>query len=208
MKRRQNPYARSDGRTRAAKAAGYPARSIYKLREIDRRCGVFAPGQRVLDLGAAPGSWSLYASQRVGGSGRVVAVDRMEIERELAPNVTVLQVDALARELVDGPDSPLARLMPFDVVLSDMAPRTSGSKISDQARSFELFMRAVEVALEVGKVGGAFVGKVFMGPDFPEAKATVLAGYRSCRVIKPKGTRPTSTEVYVVGTGLRETEPR
>jgi len=203
VKRKRNPYSRADARTRSARAAGYPARSIYKLREIDRRCSLFARGQRVLDLGAAPGSWALYVSQRVGQEGRVVAVDRAPIDRELGGNVSVVAADALGLELLGLEDSPLRRHLPYDVVLSDMAPRTTGSKISDQTRSFELFMRAVEISLDAGKDGAAFVGKIFMGPDFPQAKEAVQRGYERCRTIKPSGTRPNSSEVYLVGQGKR-----
>ena len=86
MSRRGNPYARPDARTRSAKAAGYPARSVFKLQEIDKRLRLLRPGQRVLDLGAAPGSWSLYASERVGSTGRVLAVDLSEIRQTFGAN--------------------------------------------------------------------------------------------------------------------------
>src|SRR5688572_23141659 len=151
---RKNPYAGPDAHTRAAKAKGYPARSVFKLEEIDRRVRLLSREQRVLDLGAAPGSWSLYASERVGPNGRVLAVDRSPILQAFAPNVTVVQGDAL-----DLGTDALAEFAPYDVVLSDMAPSTSGAKASDQARSFELFMRALEVACALGKPGSHFVGK-------------------------------------------------
>src|SRR5262245_1223289 len=130
---RKNPYAGPDAKTRAAKAQGYPERSVFKLQEIDRRVRLLSRGQRVLDLGAAPGSWSLYASARVGATGRVLAVDRPPILQEFSPNVTVVQGDALSLD-----NEALGTFAPYDVVLSDMAPSTSGSKASDQARSFEL----------------------------------------------------------------------
>ena len=95
---RKNPYAGPDARTRAAKAKGYPARSVFKLEEIDRRVRLLSRGQRVLDLGAAPGSWSLYASERVGPSGRVLAVDRTPILQAFAANVSVTLGDALSLE--------------------------------------------------------------------------------------------------------------
>src|SRR6187455_1314484 len=143
---RKNPYAGADAKTRAAKAQGYPARSVFKLEEIDRRVKLFSSGQRVLDLGAAPGSWSLYASQRVGERGRVLAVDLQEIRQAFGPNVEVIQGDALDLE-----SSLFMREQAYDVVLSDMAPNTSGNKARDQAYSFELFMRALLVASEVGR---------------------------------------------------------
>jgi 23S rRNA (uridine2552-2'-O)-methyltransferase len=195
---RRNPYAGPDARTRAAKARGYPARSVFKLEEIDRRVRLFARGQRVLDLGAAPGSWSLYASERVGAVGRVLAVDRSPILQAFAPNVSVVQGDAL-----DLATEALGALAPYDVVLSDMAPSTSGAKASDQARSYELFARALEVAKTLGKGGSHFVGKLFMSGDFQEARRAVGAAYARSQVIRPDATRSRSPEVFLVGLGKR-----
>lgn len=194
MSRGKNPYRRPDAFTKAAKAQGYPARSVFKLEEIDRRVRLFRPGQRVLDLGAAPGSWAMYAAQRVGRSGAVLAVDLSPLTVALGPNVEVVQGDALCLD-----DEVLRRRGPYDVVLSDMAPATTGSRISDQARSFELFERAVAVAEALAVVGGAFVGKIFMSDDFPKAKAHVRRAFEEVRVIRPEGTRSTSFEVFIVG---------
>ena len=191
---KHNPYARPDARTRAAKAQGYPARSVFKLEEIDRRVKLFAPGQRVLDLGAAPGSWSLYAAGRVGERGAVLAIDRQPIAQTFPPNVRVVEGDALTLET-----AALSELAPYDIVLSDMAPNTSGSKGADQARSFELFMRAVDVARELGGPGSHFVGKLFMSSDFEAARAALTSAYEKCQVIRPEGTRSRSSEVFLVG---------
>lgn len=204
MSRRRNPYARADAKTRSAKAAGYPARSVHKLREIDRRCQLLRRGDRVLDLGAAPGSWSLYASERVGVNGRVVAVDLKEIAQRFGPQVTVLQGNAL--EPPPELASAIAEGGPYDVVLSDMAPNTSGDHFTDSVRSFELFMAALGVARRHGSPGGHFVAKIFMGEDFPAAKAAVTDAYGKCRIIKPEGTRANSTEIYIVGLGLKQPE--
>jgi 23S rRNA (uridine2552-2'-O)-methyltransferase len=202
-RRSKNPYARPDARTRSAKAQGYPARSVFKLQEIDERWRLLRQGQRVLDLGAAPGSWSLYASQKVGRGGRVVAVDLQEITIA-AENVTVVHGDAydLARAAADSPN-PIVAGAPYDVVLSDMAPNTSGTKSSDQARSFDLFMLALDVGTRLGKPGASFVGKIFMSGDFPRAKQAVTERFETCRVIKPEGTRSQSIEIFIVGVGLR-----
>jgi len=191
---KQNPYARPDARTRAAKAQGYPARSVFKLEEIDRRVKLFTPGQRVLDLGAAPGSWSLYAAERVGERGAVLAIDRLPMAQAFPPNVRVVEGDALTLET-----SALSELAPYDVVLSDMAPNTSGSKGADQARSFELFMRAADVARQLGRPGSHFVGKLFMSSDFGAARAALTGAYEKCQVIRPEGTRSRSSEVFLIG---------
>jgi len=170
---------------------------VFKLQEIDQRVKLLKRGQQVLDLGAAPGSWSLYAAERVGDTGHVLAIDLQVIQQVFGPNVTVAQGDALSLT-----NDELARFAPYDVVLSDMAPSTSGSKVRDQAQSFELFMRALDVAAALGKPGSSFVGKLFMSGDFPAAKRAVAERYRQSKVIRPAGTRQQSTEVFLVGQGL------
>jgi 23S rRNA (uridine2552-2'-O)-methyltransferase len=189
-----NPYRRPDAFTRAAKARGYPARSVFKLEEIDRRARLLRGGQRVLDLGAAPGSWSMYASGRVGGQGKILAVDLTEITTALGANVRFVCGDALAL-----PAEVLAEAGPFDVVLSDMAPSTTGTRDADQARSHDLFMGALAIARAHTRAGGSFVGKIFMGGDFPQAKEAVRQAFEEVRVIRPEGTRSTSFEVFLVG---------
>lgn len=201
MNRRPNDYARPDRHTRAAKAAGYPARSIFKLEEIHKRYRLFKPGQRVLDLGAAPGSWSLYASQRVGPAGRVLAVDLSEITEALPANVLTRQLDVFGADR-----AALAELGPYDVVLSDMAPRTSGNKARDQALSYELCQRALGVADELGAPGSHFVAKLFMSAEFGELKRAISARYAECRVVRPEATRSQSSEVFLVGLGLESAE--
>jgi 23S rRNA (uridine2552-2'-O)-methyltransferase len=193
QRRGGNPYT-GDSRTRAARSQGFPARSVFKLEEIDRKVRLLRPGQRVLDLGAAPGSWSLYASHRVGAQGRIFAIDLQSIDQRFADNVTVLQGDVF--EIEDAIYTPHA---PFDVVLSDMAPATTGAKDLDRARSHDLFMRALAVALRFGCSGSSFAAKLFMGSDFQVAKQAVAAAYTTTRVIRPAGTRQRSSEVFVVG---------
>ncbi|HTM46845.1 MAG TPA: RlmE family RNA methyltransferase [Polyangiaceae bacterium] len=197
MNRSKNPYARADARTLQARAEGYPARSVYKLKEIDQRCKILRKGQRVLDLGAAPGSWTLYASEQVGPQGKVLAIDLSEITQRFAPNVTVVQGDALKPS--PALSAALGEVEGFDVVLSDMAPKTSGAKSRDQALSFELSMAALQIAQRFGGKGSHFVAKIFMSGDFPQAKKAVTALYESCRVIRPEGTRSVSSEVFLVG---------
>jgi 23S rRNA (uridine2552-2'-O)-methyltransferase len=200
---RKNPYAGADARSRAAKAQGYPARSVFKLSEIDRRVGLLRAGQKVLDLGAAPGSWSLYASERVGERGKVLAIDLQEIRQVFPSNVQVVHGDAF-----DLTNEVLGAYAPYDVVLSDMAPNTSGNKNSDQARSFSLFMRALEVAVALGGERSHFVAKLFMSGDFQEARKGVASHYDKVQVIRPEGTRVQSSEVFVVGLGRKKAAPQ
>ena len=198
MKNRPNPYAKPDAKTMEARKLGYPARSVFKLQEIDRRMRLLRAGQNVLDLGAVPGSWSLYASERVGLTGHVYAIDIKPIQQVFGENVKVLEGDALSLE-----SEILAEFAPYDVVMSDMAPNTSGSKFQDQARSTELFLRALEVAVEFGKPGSHFTAKIFMSGDFKAAEMDVRKAYETVKTIRPEGTRNVSTEVFVVGMGKK-----
>ena len=203
MKNKPNPYAKPDARTLEARAKGYPARSVFKLQEIDRRMRLFHAGQNVIDLGAAPGSWSLYASERVGPTGHVYAIDIKQIQQVFGENVRVLEGDALSLD-----SEALAAHAPYDVVLSDMAPNTSGSKLRDQAGSLELCLRALDVALALGKAGSHFVAKIFMSGDFQVARKLAGERYEKCQVIRPEGTRQQSTEVFIVGLGLKTPQIR
>jgi 23S rRNA (uridine2552-2'-O)-methyltransferase len=194
---RRNPYV-GDHRTKLAKAQGYPARSVFKLEEIDRRVGLFRGVKHVLDLGAAPGSWSLYAASRVPPDGRILAIDLKPITQAFPPNVKVVMGDALCLE-----NEALAAYAPYELVLSDMAPNTSGQRNMDQLRSFGLFERAVEVSVALGRRGSAFVGKLFMSGEFDKAKGLLEGAFDSVRVLRPEGTRQQSSEVFLVGLGLR-----
>ncbi|MBI4705407.1 MAG: RlmE family RNA methyltransferase [Deltaproteobacteria bacterium] len=194
---RRASYRGTDAYGRRAKAAGYRARSALKIEEIDRRVGLLRPGQRVLDLGAAPGSWSQYAAWRVGPAGRVLAVDLAPID-PIGPNVETLRSDVLGI-----PPARLATLGPYDVVLSDMAPHTSGDRATDQIRSFELFAAALDLAAALLAPGGSFVGKIFMGGAFDEARARVGAHFSTVRVLRPESTRAVSKEIFLVGLGFR-----
>jgi len=198
-----NPYRRPDAFTKAAKAQGYPARSVFKLEEIDRRVRLLRQGQRVLDLGAAPGSWSMYAAKKIAPTGKLLAIDLSPIMVSLGPNATASQGDALSLD-----NEALALHAPYDVVLSDMAPSTSGNRDADQARSFDLFMRALEVAERTVQPGGAFVGKIFMGEDFKKAEAAVKNLFREVRTLRPEGTRSVSYEVFLAGQGRKDKEAR
>lgn len=199
-RKHSNPYAGPDPKTLEAKKKGYPARSVFKLEEIQKKTQILRPGMQVIDLGAAPGSWSLYASQRVGPSGRVLSIDLQEITQGFAPNVTVVRGDAF-----DIQSEVLSRYAPYDVILSDMAPKTSGIKERDQVMSFELFERALWVAQNLGKPGtAAFVCKIFMGPEFNEAIRLAKLAFKKSRVVRPTGVRQNSKEVFLVGQELRE----
>lgn len=191
---RRGTYAGGDSRTLQARAEGYPARSVFKLQEIDDQNKILKGGLRVIDLGAAPGSWSLYAARKVGPSGKVLAIDLQEIKQAFPPNVHVVQGDAFEEH------SPLhVAHGPYDVVLSDMAPNTSGDKYRDAQRSGDLVRRALEVAKQHGKPGCHFVAKIFMGAEFEECRALVKEAFQTAKIARPKGVRDNSVEVFLVG---------
>lgn len=192
-----NPYRKPDRFTEAAKEQGYAARSVFKLEEIDRRAHVLKGGMHVLDLGAAPGSWSQYAARRISGNGRLLAVDRNPISAKLPPHARAIVGDALTL----GPE--LEEFAPYDVVLSDMAPDTTGDRETDKIRSFELTTRAIAVAAALGKPGGSFVGKIFMGRQFEEARALLRTHYAKVRTMRPEAVRGVSYEVFLVGLDKR-----
>ncbi len=174
-----------------AKDEGYASRAVYKLEEIDRRFRIFAPGRRVLDLGCAPGGWLKFAAQRVGDKGAVVGIDRFEVAPPL-PNVTAYAAD------LTQPFAPGDEFAPFDVVLSDMAPDTTGVRHVDKDRSAELTRIAFQWALRLGKAGSAFVAKMFQGPDFHTLLADVKKHYGAVRCVRPEATRRESYEIYIV----------
>jgi 23S rRNA (uridine2552-2'-O)-methyltransferase len=199
-RKRHDPYYRR------AKKERYAARSIFKLEELDRRYRLLRAGQLVLDLGCRPGSWLQYASERVGAAGRVVGLDREALDLALPANAVVLVGDVLAidpEQLARPARSGEGPFLGFHVVLSDMAPDTSGVAFTDQVRSVELFLRALELARILGRAGGAFVGKIFMGDGFSEAHREVARRYQAVKTARPDATRKESTELYIVGRGLR-----
>ena len=178
-----------------AKKEGYPARSVYKLEEIDRRVRLLRPGMRVLDLGAFPGSWTMYAAKKIAPQGRVIGIDIQENRDPIAPNAEMRHADIFT---VDP-----ATLGRFDVVLTDMAPSTIGSRAADQYNSYLLFMAAVKIAEVTLAPGGSFVGKIFQGGEFEDARKSVRALFETVRIIKPEASRKESFEVFLVGLGRK-----
>jgi 23S rRNA (uridine2552-2'-O)-methyltransferase len=181
-----------------AKKEGFLARAVFKLEELDTQLKLFKPGQRVLDLGCAPGSWLQYARTKVGDSGVLVGLDRDF--RGTVAGARILAGDVMKVEIKDL----LGDLAAFDVVLSDMAPDTSGIRSMDQARSEALFERALEIAVATLAPGGNFVGKLFQGPDFKKLTEAVRARFETGKTVKPASSRQISIEQYVVGKGFKK----
>lgn len=194
-------YDPRDAFYRRAKKENLRARSAFKLEEIQQRWQLVRPGDAVVDLGAAPGGFLQILARIVGPSGRVVGVDLAAI-RPLGGVVATLQADVYDAGLGDRLAEALGR--PASAVLSDLAPKTSGIRAADEARSLGLAERALELALRLGAPGGNFVAKVFMGGGFDEYLAQVKKAFRDVRIVRPEATRTHSREVYVVARGRRE----
>jgi len=179
---------------RRAKAEGRPARSVYKLEEIDQRWRLLRGGDRVLDLGCAPGSWLQYASEKVGDRGRVTGYDLKPVSISMPGNVDARVGDAFAipSDAVAGP---------IDVVLSDMAPSTMGDHKTDAIRSAGLAERALDMALMHLRKGGHVVVKVLEGGDVPAIVQRMRKEYGKVELLRPQATRRESTEIFLVGLG-------
>ncbi len=185
---------------RKAKKEHYLARAVYKLEEIQKRYKILKAGDRILDLGAAPGSWIQLAEGIAGRSGLVVGIDLKSIEHSFQNRVVTLQGDIFDREFVE---TAIGGYLPFDVVLSDMAPATSGIKVADSARSALLFERALEIARWALKPSGTFLAKIFHGSEFHELLAEVKKQFSQTRAIRPEATRKQSREIYILAMKLK-----
>jgi 23S rRNA (uridine2552-2'-O)-methyltransferase len=184
-----------DAFARRARKEGYFARSVYKLQAIDRKFRLLRKGMRVLDLGSAPGSWIQYTRQVLGERGVVVGVDLQPVKPSVTKLATFVHQDL---EAVDA-TALMPGGEPFDVVLSDMAPKTTGVKITDQARSLELCELALSVAERTLAPDGAFVCKIFEGPKTGSLlKQTIRPRFRDARFFKPPASRNESFETFLV----------
>jgi 23S rRNA (uridine2552-2'-O)-methyltransferase len=189
----------NDPYVQRAKQEGYRSRAAFKLLEILERDHLLKPGMTVVDLGAAPGGWSQVVAQKLSGSGRVIALDVLEMAS--MAGVTFIQgdfrEDAVLNELVEALDG-----RPVDLVISDMAPNISGIGIADQARAMHLTELALEFASQHLKPGGSFLVKVFQGEGYEEYVREMRQHFKQVLTRKPKASRGRSNEVYLLGNGL------
>lgn len=193
----------NDPYVQAAKREGMRSRAAYKLSEIDDKHRILKPGQRVVDLGAAPGGWSQIAAERVqavSGRGQVVAIDYLGVEP--IAGVEILELDFTAEGAEDALKSRL-RDGRADVVLSDMAAPTVGHTRTDHLRIMGLADQAAYFAVDVLEPGGAFLCKVFQGGTERELLDVLKRAFASVRHVKPKASRQDSAELYVLATGFR-----
>jgi 23S rRNA (uridine2552-2'-O)-methyltransferase len=186
-----------------AKKDNYPARSVYKLEEAQKKYGFIRRGKRVLDLGCHPGSWSLYAASVLGPKGIVVGVDLQETSlasQKGDAEIFWLCYDVYDDELVGY----LRKKWPgFHVLLSDMAPRTTGSQYADHQHSLRLARRVLALAAKLLHPGGTMYVKVFQGEDFPDFIRECKPFFKTLKVVKPASSRRESREVFVLGRGFQ-----
>lgn len=184
-----------DHYARRARDERWLARSVYKLQEIDRKFKLIRKGDHLLDLGCYPGSWSQYGVQKVGPEGRVVGVDLTPPDKFSADNFRFIQADVLDLD----PEWLMTEVGPMDVVVSDLAPRTTGIRSTDAVRSVVLADRALEIGLALLKPGGRFAAKLFEGEEFSAYAARVGRHFRGLKRFRPEAVRKGSREIYVIG---------
>jgi 23S rRNA (uridine2552-2'-O)-methyltransferase len=193
-------YQRKDAHYRRARAEGYRARSVYKLAELDRRYGILRRGDAVVDLGAWPGGWLQLALERIGNEGRIVGVDLAAVEKFPAPNVALMVGDVRDAATADAILDRLGRRA--DVVLSDLAPKLTGIRATDEAHSEELNQAALALLPRLLAPSGRFVMKTFMGGGFEAILRATRAQFSEVKTTRPDATRRGSSELYVVGLGF------
>lgn len=194
-------YERKDSYWRMAKKEGYRSRAAYKLTEIQKRFRVFRKGQRVLDLGCAPGGWLQVISFEIGLAGDVVGVDRLPVDPLPASNVVLIQGDVLdpsvharIREAMKGV---------LDVVTSDMAPDLSGVSFQDHHRSCELVRQALSLCRTLLAPGGVLLAKAFDGEELSALQKELEGSFKQVRRVIPRASRKASSEVYLLSSGFR-----
>ena len=191
----------ADHYSERARKERYPARSVYKLKEAQKKYGLIRKGDRVLDLGCSPGSWLLYAAELIGNRGEVLGIDQNAVTINLPARVKTFTADILT---IDGPWIENATLRNhFNVVLSDMAPATTGNKAVDSARSYRLCEAALNIAQMVLVPGGSFFCKIFQGDEFKRFSDSVRSRFKGHKIFKPQSSRKQSKEIFILGMGFR-----
>jgi 23S rRNA (uridine2552-2'-O)-methyltransferase len=189
-------YNPKDYYFKKAKQENFAARAVFKIQEIDERFKIIKPGQKILDLGAAPGSWSQYASKKVGPKGRILGIDIQPIKLTMQ-NCLFITADMrdlnLEQVMTENGIAP-----PFDIVLSDMAPKTTGIRITDQARSLELSELALTTAERFLRPRGHFVCKLFHSDEFEGFRDQLRSKFERVEVLRPKSTRKESKEIFFI----------
>lgn len=198
-KRRRKDHER-DPYVKQARRSEYRSRATFKLQELDHKDKLLRPGQTVVDLGAAPGSWSQYAAKRVGPSGTVIAVDILPMEP--IRNVRFIQGDFTDDRVFQGCVDALEGTR-ADLVISDLAPNLSGIRVTDQARSMHLAELVLEFACQTLAPGGDLLIKVFEGADMDQFRRALVQRFQRVTARKPRASRGASREFYVLARGYK-----
>ncbi len=189
-------YEKSDFWTKKAFSEGYPARSVYKLKEMNEKFSLFSKNSRVLDLGAAPGSWTVFVLRELKNTGKVVAVDLQELSKNISDkNLAFFQGNLYNDEVRNS----VKKLGPYDAVLCDAAPATTGNKLIDTARSAELVEMAINYAENMLISGGNCAIKIFQGGDQQSLMKKMKSLFVTARTFKPVACRSESFETYFIG---------
>jgi 23S rRNA (uridine2552-2'-O)-methyltransferase len=195
-----NSYDKPDFWSKKAFSEGYPARSVYKLKEMDEKFGLLKKGFRVLDLGAAPGSWTVFVLRALDGSGHVTSIDLSPLAKDVkGDNLSFFQGDLYAPAIRKS----ALELGPYNLVICDAAPATTGNRTVDTTRSEGLVELAVFYAEQMLLPGGNFVVKVFQGGGEQELLKKMRAVFKTARGFKPEACRNESFETYLIGIGKK-----
>ncbi|MBQ7157805.1 MAG: RlmE family RNA methyltransferase [Treponema sp.] len=191
-----NSYEKPDFWSRKAFSEGYPARSVYKLKEIDEKFGMIKKNYHVLDLGAAPGSWTTFLLRTMDGSGKVVSCDLNPLAKDVkGDNLVFIQGDLNEAEIRES----IQKEGPFDLVVCDAAPLTTGNRVVDTARSTGLVKMAVWYAQTMLKTGGNFAVKIFQNGDQQKILMEMRKLFQTAKGFKPEACRSESFETYLIG---------
>lgn len=195
-----NSYEKPDFWSKKAFSEGYPARSVYKLQEIDQKFGMIKKNYKVLDLGAAPGSWTTFLLRTMEGSGKVVSCDLNPLSKSVkGDNLVFIQGDLQQKEIVDK----IKTEGPFDLVVCDAAPLTTGNRVVDTARSTGLVKMAIWYAQTMLKTGGNFAVKIFQNGDQQALLKAMREVFTNAKGFKPVACRSESFETYLIGLGKK-----
>jgi len=202
-KKGSNSRSQPDHYSIKAKKEGYPARSVYKLEEIQQKFNIIRPGYSVLDIGAAPGSWTLYTHRKLlKGKGRIVSVDLKPLSLNPVPdNVTVFTGDAFTPEML----IKLEALDPYNAIISDAAPSTTGARTVDCLRSQNLAEAIISIMPMQLKAGGSLVIKIFQGGGEQDILFAMKKVFTKVKAFKPQACRKDSFELFLIGTGKKST---
>ena len=191
-----NSYEKPDYWSKKAFSEGYPARSVYKLQEIDRKFGMLKKNYKVLDLGAAPGSWTVFVLRELAGTGHVTSIDLNPLAKNVkSDNLTFIQGDLYSDEI----RKEALEHGPYNLVICDAAPPTTGNRVIDTARSSGLVELAIYYAETMLKQGGNFAVKIFQGGDQQQLLKKMRTIFAEAKGFKPVACRSESFETYLIG---------